>query len=151
MSARDVLLQQKCFRECDLQGHASCVAIHEARGVKFSPCKHCAEYVDANIAALRAAGCALVPVEPTEAMLRAAHDGPLMAGDHVMEQKQREWLSEMWSADFRLKGTAMTAMTLREKIARQLWECEVKRARQELKAIAKRVHARRGETIKEVT
>jgi|SRR5690349_3930887 len=36
--------------------------------------------------------------EPTEAMLLAAHDGPLLAMDHEMGIEQRKWLTEMWSA-----------------------------------------------------
>lgn len=36
--------------------------------------------------------------KPREAMLRAAHDGPLLADDHEMDGKVREWLADMWQA-----------------------------------------------------
>ena len=40
----------------------------------------------------------LLPRVPTEAMLRAMHDGPLMAGDVEMTPATREWLAEMYEA-----------------------------------------------------
>ena len=36
--------------------------------------------------------------EPTEGMLQAAHDGPLMADEHHMDEKTEKWLGEMWQA-----------------------------------------------------
>jgi hypothetical protein len=39
-----------------------------------------------------------LPRVPTEAMLLAAHDGPLMAGDHPLDEPSREWLAEMYEA-----------------------------------------------------
>ena len=35
--------------------------------------------------------------EPTEAMLRAIHDGPLLADDHEMSEQQRAWIADIWS------------------------------------------------------
>jgi hypothetical protein len=43
-------------------------------------------------------GWQLVPMTATEEMLRAAHDGPLLAGEHSMNESNREWLGEMYAA-----------------------------------------------------
>ena len=43
-------------------------------------------------------GWQLVPKEPTHAILRAAHDGPLMAGDEPMGPAQENWLAEMYKS-----------------------------------------------------
>lgn len=44
-----------------------------------------------------ASGYKLVPAEPTEAMMAAAHDGPLMSSDYPMDGKQIEFLRDVWS------------------------------------------------------
>ena len=36
--------------------------------------------------------------EPTKEILQAAHDGPLMADEHHMDEKTERWLTEMWQA-----------------------------------------------------
>jgi hypothetical protein len=41
-------------------------------------------------------GWQLVPKIATEEMRLAAHDGPLLAGEHVMNESNREWLGEMY-------------------------------------------------------
>lgn len=52
---------------------------------------------DTILTALEAGGFAVVPREPTEAMLLAMHDGPLGA-DNEMGPHQRAWLREMYEA-----------------------------------------------------
>lgn len=70
----------------------------ECHGPGFVMAHDATKTPDIIIAALTAAGFTIAPNEPTEAMIKAAHDGPLMAGDHEIGPKQREWLSAMWSA-----------------------------------------------------
>lgn len=47
--------------------------------------------------ALAPEGWQLVPKVATEAMRLAAHDGPLLAGEHVMTESNREWLGDMYA------------------------------------------------------
>lgn len=43
-------------------------------------------------------GWQLVPKIATEEMRLAAHDGPLLAGEHAMNESNREWLGDMYAS-----------------------------------------------------
>lgn len=57
-----------------------------------------AEAAEARLKAAIPEGWKLVPEQATLDMLLAVHDGPVMAGDHEMDKKDRAWLMECWEA-----------------------------------------------------